>query len=245
MEIKNGLSDKNKFDFFGFKIFGNGLMTGLFLQFAIGPVFFYIVNLTLQRSIYDGLVAVLAVTLVDYFYITLSIVGVGKLLEKKEINKVFGIVSSLVLVAFGVWIIYGISNSVASTTRINSISLIASFLSVFFLTISSPMTIVFFTGIFTAKAVEYNYAKKELWIFGLAVGSATFLFMGLSVIIFSLLRQTVPMALIQLLNLIVGVVLVGYGVMRIIKILKLGVNNLAQRGDTFAPYETRNIQTTF
>jgi hypothetical protein len=28
-------------------------------------------------------------------------------------------------------------------------------------------------------------------------------------------------------------------------IFRLGVNNLAQRGDTFAPYETRNIQTTF
>lgn len=226
MVINNGISDKNKFDFFGFKIIGNGLMTGLFLQLAIGPVFFYIVNLTLQRSIYDGLVAALAVTLVDYFYITLSMVGVGKLLEKKEINKVFGIVSSIVLIAFGAWIIYGITNSVASTTRINSTSLISSFLSVFFLTISSPMTIVFFTGIFTAKAVEYNYAKKELLIFGLSVGSATFLFMGLSVIIFSLLKQTVPIALIQSLNFIVGIVLVGYGVMRIIKILKPKKSNL-------------------
>ena len=226
MEIKNSLSDKNKFDFFGFKIFGNGLNTGLFLQLAIGPVFFYIVNLTLQRSIYDGLVAVLAVTLVDYFYITLSMVGVGKLLEKKEINKVFGIVSSLVLIAFGAWIIYSITNSVTSTTRINSISLISSFLSVFFLTISSPMTIVFFTGIFTAKAVEYNYTRKELWIFGLAVGSATFLFMSLSVIIFSLLKQTVPIILIQSLNLVVGIVLICYGLMRIVKILKPKKSNL-------------------
>ena len=82
------------------------------------------------------------------------------------------------------------------------------------------MTIVFFTGLFTAKAVEYNYTKRDLYIFGFSVGSATFTFMGLSVIIFSLLKGTIPIALIQALNLLVGIVLIGYGVMRLIKILK-------------------------
>jgi len=32
------------------KIFYNGLLTGLALQLAVGPVFFYIVNLTLQKT---------------------------------------------------------------------------------------------------------------------------------------------------------------------------------------------------
>jgi threonine/homoserine/homoserine lactone efflux protein len=226
MEVIHDSSNKNKFDFFCFKIFKNGLLTGLFLQLAIGPVFFYIVNLTLQRSIYDGIVATLAVTLVDCFYITLSIIGVGKLLEKKKIKNIFGIISSFVLIVFGVWIIRGITNGISAPNEISSTSLITSFLSVFFLTISSPMTIMFFTGIFTAKAVEHNYKKTDLWIFGLGVGSATLLFMGMSVIIFSLLKQAVPIALIQSLNLIVGIVLIGYGVVRVIKILKQKKSNL-------------------
>jgi threonine/homoserine/homoserine lactone efflux protein len=210
-----------------FKIFKNGLATGLFLQLAIGPVFFYIINLALQRSIYDGLVAVLAVTAVDYLYITLSILGIGKLLEKKKTKNVFGIISSIVLIIFGVIIIKGIvDNGLSATVDIESASLLSSFISVFILTISSPMTIVFFTSIFTAKAVEYNYTKKELYIFGFSVGSATFLFMGLSVILFSLLKQSVPIALIQVLNLLVGVVLIGYGAVRIIKILKPKKSNL-------------------
>lgn len=204
-----------------FKIFKNGLTTGVFLQLAIGPVFFYIVNLTLQRSIYDGLAAVLAVTIVDYLYITLSIVGIGKLLENKKTKNVFGIISSLVLIIFGAIIIKGIiANDSFNSVDIESVSLLSSFLCVFFLTISSPMTIVFFTSIFTSKAVEYNYTKKELYIFGFSVGAATFLFMGLSVVLFSLLKQSVPITLIKSLNLLVGAVLIGYGVIRIIKILK-------------------------
>lgn len=226
MEKSNVPTNENKFNFFSFKIFRDGLITGMFLQLAIGPVFFYIINLALQRSIYDGLIAVLAVTIVDYLYITLSIIGIGKLLEKKKIKHVFGLVSSFILIAFGIFIIKSILDANNQITDINSTNLVSSFISVFFLTISSPMTIVFFTGIFTAKAVEYNYTKKELWSFGLSVGSATFIFMGISVLLFTILKQTIPIALIQSLNLVVGLVLIAYGMLRTIKILKKKKLNL-------------------
>jgi len=202
------------------KIFRNGLVTGLILQLAIGPVFFFIANLTLQGTILNGIAGVLAVTIVDYFYITLAIFGVGKLLENKKVKKIFGIVSSIILAVFGLIIIKGIAGGVSSATSTMPMTLISSFVSVFLLTISSPMTIVFFTSLFTAKALEYNYQKKELLIFGLGTGFATFLFMGISVILFSLVRGSVPILLIQILNLIVGCLLVGYGGVRLIKILR-------------------------
>lgn len=206
------------------KIFKNGLITGLLLQLAIGPVFFFIVNLALQRTILDGFVAVLAVTIVDYFYITLAIFGVGKLLEKKKFKKIFGIISSIVLIVFGGIIIKGIIGSDISTNvDTNTSNLFASFTSVFFLTISSPMTIVFFTSLFAAKAVEYNYKKRELLIFGLSTGLATFLFMGTSVILFSLIGSAIPIIVIKLLNLLVGVLLIGYGTIRLAKVLKNSV----------------------
>src|SRR3989338_9635069 len=91
------------------KIFKNGLATGLILQLAIGPVFFFIINLTLQKTIFDGLIAVLAVTIVDYFYITLAILGIGKFLIKEKVKKIFVIVSSVVLIVFGFIIIKGIT----------------------------------------------------------------------------------------------------------------------------------------
>ena len=203
------------------KIIKNGLLTGLLLQLAIGPVFFFILNLTIQRTILDGLIAVLAVTIVDYFYITLAILGIGYFLEKKGVKKIFGIVSSIVLIIFGVMIIRDVIGSDFSTNLdTNSSNLFTSFISVFFLTISSPMTIVFFTSLFAAKAVEYDYTKQELAIFGLATGSATFLFLGTSVILFSLIGAAIPIIVIKILNLLVGILLIGYGTVRLAKILK-------------------------
>jgi len=203
------------------KIFRNGLATGLILQLAVGPVFFFIANLTLQGTIFNGLAGVLAVTIVDYFYIALAIFGVGKLLENNKVKKIFGIVSSIVLAVFGLIIIKGVVGGVSSTTGTISMTLISSFISVFLLTISSPMTIVFFTSLFTAKALEYNYQKKELLMFGLGTGFATLSFMGVSTIIFSLIKGDIPVLLIKILNLIVGCLLIGYGGIRLIKSSRL------------------------
>ncbi len=201
-----------------FKIFKNGLMTGLLLQMALGPVFFYIVNLALQKSIGEGLAGVVAVTLVDYFYITLSIFGIGKILEHKNIKKGFGIMSSVVLMIFGANIFKSAFAVGISTQNMSSeLGVFSSFGSVFLLTILSPLTIIFFTSLFTAKAVEYNYTRKELFVFGFATGLATFIFMGTSVVTLSIFKANLPLVLMQILNALVGCLLVGYGLQRLIK----------------------------
>lgn len=200
------------------KEFKNGLLTGLTLQLAIGPVFFFIINLALQKTIFDGFAGVLAVASVDYLYITLAILGIGSLLKNKKFKKVFGIISSVVLVIFGWVILKGVfDTNVAANTLSSTSNLISSFTSVFLITISSPMTIVFFTSLFTAKAVEYKYTKKELIKFGLGTGFATLLFMGTSVVLFSLIKGAIPVLLIQVLNGLVGMLLIGYGLLRLYK----------------------------
>ncbi len=177
-------------------------------------------NLVLQGSFADGVAGVIAVTLVDYFYITLAIFGIGKLLENKKVKKIFEIISSAVLAIFGIIIIKSVLAGTDTSSVIISASIFSSFASVFLLTISSPMTIIFFTSLFTAKALEHNYTKKELLIFGLGTGFATFLFMGLATTIFSLIKESVPLLLVEVLNSVVGGLLIGYGVMRFLKVFK-------------------------
>lgn len=65
------------------KVFIRGLTTGLILQLAIGPVFIFVANTIFQKGVIEGILAVIAVTIVDYIYIVLAIFGVGKVLKKK------------------------------------------------------------------------------------------------------------------------------------------------------------------
>ena len=203
------------------KVFKNGLLTGLFFQLAIGPVFIYIANIALQWNISAGLAAVMAVTLVDYLYIALALWWVGILLEREKIKKILWIISAIVLIGFGIILgvhIFQTNGSIENTSKISSI--LNSFLSTFALTITSPLTIIMWTSLFTTKAIENKYSKRELRIFGWAAGLATFLFMGTVVSIVSLFKTDIPMIMIKILNGIVGALLIIYGSIRLSKICK-------------------------
>ncbi len=205
-----------------FSVFLNGISTGLLLQIAIGPVFFYILNLSIQRTFLDGVCAVAAVVVADYLYIILAVMGVGKLLEKNRIKMIFGLVSALVLIVFGlVMIVSGDKNAAASVANsISTSNYLSSFLSAFFLTISSPLTIIFWTSLFATKSIENNYSKNQLIVFGFSAGLATLIFLGISVIIFSLLKTSIPLNVVQYLNIIVGIILIAYAIMRFSKVYK-------------------------
>lgn len=198
----------------------NGFLTGLILQIAIGPVFFFILNISLQKTVIDGLFAISAVTLVDYIFIALAVLGVGKLLEKPKIKHALGIISSLVLILFGIIMILSInqSNPVSSPNNLIQSNYISSFISAFILTISSPLTIVFWTSLFATKAIEKGYAQKQLIFFGIAAGLATLVFLGSSVTLLSIFRASIPLALLRVLNTAVGLLLIIYGVIRLCKI---------------------------
>jgi len=202
-------------------IMADGFLTGLILQIAIGPVFFFLLNISLQKSLADGLIAVIAVTIVDYIFIALAVLGVGKLLERDKIKYALGITSSIVLILFGIFMIVSIGqgNPAGSSNHPFESNYGASFMSAFLLTCSSPLTIVFWTGLFAAKAIEKGYAQRQLFFFGAAAGLATLFFLGSSVTLFSIVRASISLTLLRMLNAVVGVLLMIYGVVRAYRIV--------------------------
>jgi threonine/homoserine/homoserine lactone efflux protein len=200
----------------------NGFVTGLLLQIAIGPVFFLILNTTIQKTMVDGFLAVLAVTFVDYFYICLATVGVGKMLERPRIKLTLQTVGSIVLTAFGVMMIVSSAKPTitAAGNEVGHSNLLSSFLSAFLLTLSSPLTIVFWTSLFATKATEKGYGKRQLIPFGVGAGASTAIFLGLSVIVFSIVKASIPSLAIRILNGAVGIVFLGYGILRFGKSLR-------------------------
>lgn len=209
-------------------IFIKGLATGLVLQVAVGPVFFYIVNIVIQRTLMDGFFAILAAALADYCYIILSIIGLAKLLENKRMKRILGFVSSLVLILFGFYIIIGALKVIQIDTYTiqHSQDITGSFISTFILTISNPLTIIFWTSIFTARSIEYSLSRKELVVFGFAAGLAVILFLGTSIFIISLFKYSIPLEAVRLANIMVGLILIIYGILRSIMIFRPGDRHL-------------------
>ena len=202
----------------------NGMLTGLFLQLALGPVFFYILGITVDSNYTNSLSAIFAVTLADYIYIVSSLIGIGKLFQKSEMKIIFGSVSSIILMLFGLMILYKGRVFINGTEHIRSIAWtpMNSFTSCFILTISSPLTIIFWSSVFSQKAIEKNYKRKQLVIFGIGTGLSTFLFLSVTMMILSVFKSNIPNIIVQALNCIVGLTLIYYGITRTIKVLSTG-----------------------
>ena len=198
------------------KTFFRGFKTGLILQFAIGPVFIFVMNIAVQRSFSDGIATVAGVTAADYVYIALSVVGVGKLLQNDRMKTALGFIAPSVLLLFGVYMMYSVlfAGSAENVIRNNPSS---EFLSAFALTISSPLTILFWSGIFASRAVEYELTRRELAVFAFAAGLATFEFLGSGATLLSSAAAVIHGTVISTLNIPFGVLLMGNGVLRMIR----------------------------
>lgn len=193
-----------------------GLATGMFLQMAVGPVFFYILSITLNSDIVASMAAVLGVVLADFIYIGVSILGIETLFEHEKMKKFFGIPSALLIIVFGAYLLFTALKTRSTEGVSEAMNAGKAFTSSFVLTIGSPLTIFFWSGIFTAKALERNFNRREIALFGVGAGLSTLIFLGITVTVISLIRKTIPDELVSALNILVASVMIGYGIYRIV-----------------------------
>lgn len=205
----------------------NGVLTGLFLQFSIGPVFLFVMGITLTSSFTNGFFAVLAVTLADYLYIFMSLLGIGGLLGSSRRKRFLAFAGPVILILFGMLMCYqgmaAIDPTPAATSQVWTP--LASFTGAFVLTASSPLTIFFWGGIFSTKAVEHHYSKNQLTWFGIGAGLATLVFLAPAMYAISRCTTHLPAVAWQAANGVVGLALIGYGISRAGRAIR-------QRGET-------------
>lgn len=192
----------------------DGFKFGLMLQIAVGPVCFFIFQMAVSNGLISALVGTLGVTIIDGLYIFFAILGIGKLLEKnKNIKNILKYFGSFVLIVFGLYIVLNSSNS-HSVSQFNITKSInqTPFLSAILLTLSNPLTIVFWSGVFASKTAEDNMDFKEVTLFGIGSLIATLIFLSLVSVFGCFTKSFVNEHLIMLLNIAVGFVLIFFGI---------------------------------
>lgn len=192
-----------------------GFRFGLLLQIAIGPVCLYILKTAIQSGILAAEAGVLAATLVDAVFVILAILGLGAVLEKPGIKTFLKYFGTLMLLYFGAGILLdGFSIHIIPSLNNTETALKTSnaFITSMILTASNPLTIVFWTGVFATKIAGEGYGKKEMLLFGTGAVLTTLVFLGLMALVAGWLHVFVPEMLIKILNGIVGLVLIGFGI---------------------------------
>ncbi|MBP2100277.1 LysE family translocator [Enterococcus rivorum] len=188
-----------------------GFRYGMILQLAIGPVCLYTFQISNTYGMEKGLQIALAVTLADSLFIILSLFGIGKILENATLKNVFTKLASAILIIFGCMTIY---NSF-KTIQVIEKEQVNFFMRGFLLTISNPLTILFWSSFFGVECAENDWDKKEVTIFSFGCILATLFFLSLISFFGTLTSHFLSSSAIQAMNFIVGFVIVAFGIKKL------------------------------
>ncbi|MBQ3409363.1 MAG: LysE family transporter [Clostridia bacterium] len=189
----------------------------MLLQLAVGPMCLMVFNTAKNVGFLVALTLVLAIALVDAFYIILASLGVSKILDKPKIKKAFKIIGSFVLIIFGANIILNVFN----INIIPGLNLKPTSSNIFIqgliLTLSNPITIVFWGSVLTTKIIEDKLNKKELIVFSVGLVSSTLIFLTFVAVLGTMLSSFIPENVSKIMNIIVGVLIVFFGIKMLLK----------------------------
>lgn len=197
------------------KLLLQGLRFGMLLQLAIGPLCLLVFETAAAQGFFTALPAVCAIALVDALYIALSLLGVAALLQNTRVRTAVKWAGCAVLVLFGANAVLG----ALDISLLHALSLFSHaqegsgvFLKALLLTISNPLTILFWGGVLSARASEHNYARKELTLFATGCVCATLLFLAAIAALGGIAGGFLPDIVLRILNVGVGVALIYFGV---------------------------------
>jgi len=191
-----------------------GFRFGMILQIAVGPLCLFIFQTAVTSGFFTAMIGVLGVVIVDALYILAAIFGIGIIIGKyKNLKKMIKYFGSIVLIVFGISIIlevFGFS-LIPSLNFLSKQSMESIFLKVLVLTLSNPLTILFWVGVFSTKLSEANMNRKDMYYFGLGAVLATISFLTLVSIAGIFINNFLNPVVLKILNIIVGLVLIVFG----------------------------------
>lgn len=191
-----------------------GLRFGMLLQLAVGPICLMVFHTSTTYGAIYGLHLVLAIALIDTVYIALSCVGVAAIINKGKIKEFIKLIGCLVLVLFGANTIAGVFDLsfMPHIPLFSNVSVENLFVQGLLLTASNPLTIVFWSGMFSTQMVENQWNKKQLFFFASGCIMATIIFLTAVAFVGSVLGGFIPQIIMQFMNVAVGIVLVFFGI---------------------------------
>ncbi len=191
-----------------------GLLLGLMLSISVGPVIFSIIKQSISNGIKGGLVFILGVSASD---ITLVVIGNAftELFRSLLTYKTpIGIAGSALLIALGIYTIFfkkikinGTSGT--PTIRFSKQEIIKIFLSGYLINTLNPGAIVFWI---TATTPFITYSLLERTILFATCLTLVFIFDIVKVVLAGKIRQKLTPKIIHIINVLSGIILLGFGI---------------------------------
>jgi threonine/homoserine/homoserine lactone efflux protein len=192
----------------------NGLKLGIVLAFLIGPVFFTIIQTSIERGFRNGVLVSLGVSLSDIMYVAICYFGLVKFINDPNFRYYLAYAGGGILILFGIYHLF-VKSRRRMTTSIQVTSekkMYRYFVKGFIINGMSPMVLIFWIGAISIASLDFGYSKGfEFFIFFTAVLGTVLSTDILKAYLADKLRTLITHRLMVIINVAVGICLIVFG----------------------------------
>lgn len=192
----------------------NGIEFGIVLAFLVGPVFFAILQASVEKGFWVGVLVAVGVSISDVMYVLICYFGLSALVTEPGVKAYMGIAGGLILLGFGSYHLFVKSRRqyVNKPAEVEERRTLRYILKGFLINSMSPMVPVFWIGAVSVATVDFGYASHmDFAVFFLGVlGTALLTDIGKAYVA-GKLRELITRRLLALMNITVGLILIVFG----------------------------------
>ncbi len=192
----------------------NGVISGIVLAFLIGPVFFTILQTSIERGFWSGFFVAIGVSLSDAFYIIICYLGVSQFFDTGNFREYLAYFGGGVLLMMGCYYLLVKSRKLAQydPMKVQAKSPYRLLIKGFVINGLSPMVLIFWLGTVGVATTKFGYVTPGTAIpFFSAIVGTVFLTDLIKAKLADKLRAVLTPGFIRTMNFVLGVVLVIFG----------------------------------
>lgn len=199
--------------------FLEGAIIGLTLAVLLGPAMFSLIQISIHSGFRSGAMLAFGIFLSDLALVFLSFMGAIQILSDESNRFLFGFISGMILISYG---IVALTRKIKTNTNgelviQNESSRYKYIIKGFFLNITNPFVWFFWMGLTVGVTSNYGDDTNQATLFfagTLATIIATDL---IKVVVAKAIKGLLKPSNIRRLNQLVGILLIGFGVVLIIR----------------------------
>lgn len=192
---------------------GSGAFAGLVIAVMVGPVFFALLQVSIEKGFLVGLVFALGIVSSDAAYFTLAFLGLSQFGSSGMVNQVMGLVGGIFLLGFGIHLVFKkVKQLNGSGEIVYRTSLVKSYFKGLLLNLLNPSVFLYWVMVVTAVHGNYEGDANKIFAFFMATMIIVFSTDVLKAFLATKLKNVVTGTFMKWLNRISGLVLAGAGV---------------------------------
>ncbi len=191
----------------------SGILFGLLLSVMIGPVFFSLIQSSVEKGFFAGAIMSLGILFSDAFYVWLTNFSLRSLFSHPRFSFYLGFIGGVIMLAFGVYNFFKpLAKKGIKQVRLSKSLALNQFLKGVSLNGINPFVLLFWVGMVSFVSIDRGFDQEQKFIFFTSLLSTVFITdIGKSYLAHKL-RSLVTNRLILILNKIVGIALFMFGV---------------------------------